>query len=349
MDSNKESIQRDVKETPRINLFEINKANNQFAVDLYANLRTGKGNLFFSPASIITALAMVYAGARGQTERELAKALRFTLSQEDLHPAFARWISELIADARQSGNQLKIANSLWGRKGSEFLSDFLNLLSENYNSELKEIDVDLPFEAAKQINDWVALHTENKINDIISPETINELTRLILVNAIYFKSAWESPFDEYDTHDTPFTLEDDSSNQTVKVSMMYVKGEFNYSEGENFQAIELPYIGNEFSMIIFLPKKDTVSGFKKLFGKAEDKNSLQKFEQAFTLESFIERRPKRGEEVKVYLPKFKISTDFQLSETPEVWTHFVFLRLCRFRSAVSASPRRQILLILMRL
>ncbi len=306
------NLNQNVKEVPRINLFEINQATNKFAFDLYKQVQSDKGNLFFSPASIITALAMVYAGARGKTEIELAKALNLTLRQEDLHPAFAKWISELIEDANQSRNQLNIANSLWGRKGFEILPTFLNLLTENYGTELKEIDFDLPSEAAEQINNWVAQQTENKIRDITNPEMFDSLTRLILANAIYFKGAWKSPFEEYDTHDAPFTLEADSSGQTVQVPLMSIEEEINYSEGEDYQAIELPYVGDKFSMIIFLPKKENVSGFKQLFSKRDGENTLEKFEQTFTLENFTGWRPKHTEKVKVYVPKFKVSADLEL-------------------------------------
>lgn len=297
-------------------LLEIGKANNQFAVDMYANLRTAKGNLFFSPASIITALVMVYAGARGQTETELKDRLHLPFPQEELHAAFAKWISGLVTDGNQSGNQLRIANALWGRKGSEFLPEFLELLSRNYNSELREADFSLPAEAANQINNWVARQTENRIQNIVNSGMFDSLTRLVLANAIYFKGAWQSPFSEYKTHDAPFTLEDDSSSEkTVSVSLMTIEKNFIYSEGDNFQSVELPYIGDEFSLIVFLPKKETISGFKKLFRKAENENLLRKFEETFTSERFVQWRPKRSELVKVFLPRFKMSSDFQLSST----------------------------------
>lgn len=300
------------KEISKMRLLEICKVNNQFAFDLYAKLQAKKGNLFFSPASIITALAMVYAGARGQTEIQLKDTLHFTFPQEELHAAFAKWISELIRDGNKFGNQLKIANALWGRKGYEFLQTFLEILKTNYNSELRETDFGLPAEAANQINSWVAEHTENKIKNIVRPDMFDSLTRLVLANTIYFNGIWEAQFEEHLTHDSPFILEDDSSNQTIRVSMMTIEEDFNYSEGEDFQAIELPYIG-KFSLIVFLPKKETAIGFKKLFGKMDEENSLQKFEQKFTLETFNEWQPKRMEKVKVFLPKFKVSLDFELS------------------------------------
>lgn len=311
-----ESNRQDTKEIPRMKLLEIGKANNQFATDLYANLRAKKGNLFFSPASIITALAMVYAGARGQTETQLKDTLHFPFLQEELHTVFAKWISGLVKDGNQNGNQLRIANALWGRKGDKFLPSFLELLAINYKSELREANFDLPVEAANQINNWVARQTENRIQNIVSPGIFNSLTHLVLANAIYFKGAWQSPFSKYETHDAPFTLEDDAASETTaSVSMMTMEKNFIYSEGDNFQAVELPYIGDEFSLIIFLPKKEIISGFKKLFRKVENENLLQKFEETFTYERFIQWRPKRSELVKVFLPRFKMSSDFQLSRT----------------------------------
>lgn len=311
-----ESNRQDINEVPRMKLLEVGKSNNQFAIDLYANLRAKKGNLFFSPASVITALAMVYAGARGQTETELKDVLHLTLPQEELHTVFAKWISRLITDANQNGNQLRIANALWGRKGDKFLPSFLELLATKYNSELRETDFNLPTEAANQINGWVARQTENRITQVVNPALFDSLTRLVLANAIYFKGKWESPFSKDETRNAPFTLEDDAaSEKTVSVSMMTIEKNFIYSEGDNFQAVELPYIGDDFSIIIFLPRKETISGFKKLFRKAENENLLQKFEETFTYERFTQWRPKRSELVEVFLPKFKMSSDFQLSST----------------------------------
>jgi len=244
---------------------------NKFALELYAKLRAKKGNLFFSPYSISTALAMTYAGARGETETQMARALHFPTrpsgdpnkgaikSAEQVwdgmrfHSAFGAIIKDLNTRGEKGGYELSVANALWGQRGYEFLEEFLELIKTNYDGGLGEVDFVSATEAARQIiNTWVEKETNNKIKNLIGPGVLDELTRLVLTNAIYFKGNWASRFKKEDTKDAPFTL---SGGEKIDVAMMNQTAEFKYMETEDFQGLELAYVDEELSMIIFLPKK----------------------------------------------------------------------------------------------
>ncbi len=171
------------------------KGNNAFGFDLYQELKAKDGNLFFSPYSISTALAMTYAGAGGQTEKEMAQVLHFSLEQQQLHSSFSKLQSELNAIENKGHIQLSIANSLWAQQGYHFLESFLKLNKEYYGAGLNFVDFAKKTEdARKTINLWVENKTQQKIKDLIKPGSLDPLTRLVLANAIYFKGDWLSQF-----------------------------------------------------------------------------------------------------------------------------------------------------------
>ena len=242
----------DLKETVR--------GNSEFAFALYRQMASGDGNMVYSPYSISGALAMTYAGARNRTAEQMAGALRFALPQERLHPAFNKLALELAARSRVEGVDpdgafhLNIANSLWGQSGFHFLPEFLDELACNYAAGMRLVDFEKDPDAARRaINDWVWRATEERIKDIIPdppPELITTLTRLVLVNAVYFKAAWQSPFDPDATRPASFHLLDGSS---VDVPTMRLAGGLRSMQGEGYRAVELPYAGGELSMLIFLP------------------------------------------------------------------------------------------------
>ncbi len=268
--------------------------NNMFALDIYAELKAQEGNLFFSPYSISTALAMTYAGARGNTEKQMAEVLHFELEQGRLHPTFHSLISQLNAQGK--GYQLNIANALWGQKGYGFLEEFLELTKTNYGAGLNEVDFVRDTEAArKTINTWVEKKTEDKIKNLIKPGILDALTVLVLTNAIYFKGNWASQFEKKETKDSKFYVRAD---KTIKVPTMYQKEKFKYMETDGFQAIELPYVDNELSMVILLPKKRD--------GLVELENSLA----SDSIDKWLGNL--RRQEVMVYLPKFKMTSEFRL-------------------------------------
>jgi serpin B len=184
--------------------------NNAFAFDIYQAVRAG-GNRFYSPYSISLALAMTYAGARGETAQQMAKTLHFTLSQERLHPAFnaldlalARR-GERAGESEDEGFQLNVANAVWGQKGHSFLPEYLDVLGRNYGAGLRLLDFERsPEEARRAINRWVSEQTEEKIDDLVPAGAIDPMTRLLLTNAIYFNAAWQYPFGEERTRDGMF-------------------------------------------------------------------------------------------------------------------------------------------------
>jgi len=276
----------------------VAESNNAFAFDLYAKLKGAEGNLFFSPFSISTALAMTYAGARGDTAAQMAEVLHFDLPPVLLHRALAAAMGRLQAKEEDRGYQLSIANALWGQEGCRFLPEFLDLTKNHYGAGLREVNFARTERARKTINKWVEKQTHDKIKDLIKKGVLQPETVLVLTNAIYFLGDWACQFEERRTNDAPFTLLD---GKKIKTPMMRQTEDFKYMEGEDFKALGLPYKNNELSMIIFLPNKA---------------DGLPAFEKALTAEGIAKSIAKmREEEVLVALPKFKMTSEFELSKT----------------------------------
>lgn len=274
------------------------KGDNEFAFDLYGRLREQDGNLFFSPNSISTALAMTYAGARHDTADEMAKALHFTLPQEKLHPAFAELLKGLNGEGKKRGYRLNVANRLWGQKGYGFKEDFLKLTKDNYGAGLQEVDFIRATEAArKEINAWVEKQTRDKIKELIKEGILDDTTRLVLTNAIYFKGDWNSQFKKDLTKEERF---DDGSDVRITAPMMHQTGAFKYHDAGALQVLEMPYAGKELSMVVLLPKK--VSGLAE----------LEKSLSADKLAGWLGKA--REQEVVVSLPKFKTTSEFSLKD-----------------------------------
>ncbi|PKK89911.1 MAG: serpin family protein [Candidatus Wallbacteria bacterium HGW-Wallbacteria-1] len=273
--------------------------NSSFAIDLYQNLKNNKGNIFFSPCSISTALAMTYGGARGNTEKEMAKTLKFSLDPENLHNAFAQIESRLVKLEKKGHISLKIANSLWPQKDYEFLPEYQTLIRKNYGVTINPVDFVKAAEDARiTINTWVEMKTQNKIRQLIPRGVLDELTRLVLVNAIYFRGNWASQFKPSQTIDNYFH---ESPEKSVPIKLMFQKNKFRYGETRNLQILELPYQGNELSMLLALPKKQV---------------ELKDIEKTLTIETLQQWRESLAKRrVRVYLPKFKITALFRLDQT----------------------------------
>jgi serpin B len=286
-------------------LVTLVKGNTDFALDLYRELaKEERGNLFYSPYSISIALAMCYAGARGETEQQMAQVLHLALAQEQLHPAFNRLDLELAnrGEGAQGqdgqGFRLNIVNATWAQEGYPFLVEYLDTLAENYGAGLRMLDFGADPEAARRtINDWVSAQTEQRIEDLIPKDVVNSLTRMVLTNAIYFNAAWANPFDEQRTTDGPFYLIDGSP---ASVLMMRQQASFGYAERNGLQAIELPYDGHELSMVILLPEE---GGFETLERGLEARGIGELLSEL------------QHEEVVLTMPKFKVESDFSLAET----------------------------------
>lgn len=271
-------------------LVELVTGNSSFTFDLYQALRNEQSNLFYSPYSISVALAMTYAGARGETERQMAETLHFSLSQERLHPTFNALDLKLASRGREPAAEggkpfkLRVANALWGQTGYSFLPKFLDLLAINYGAGMRLVDFAKAPETARiTINRWVSDQTEEKIQDLLPSGSITSSTVLVLTNAIYFSASWHYPFDEKLTQDSTFHLLDGTE---VTVPMMHQREIFNYAEGDGYQAIELPYRGKdkfswELSMVILLPEA----------GPFEEFESSLDADRVATIISELEPRP----------------------------------------------------------
>jgi serpin B len=277
--------------------------NSAFAFDLYQILREGRGNVFYSPYSISVALAMTYAGARGETERQMADALRFSLSQDHLHPAFNGLDLEMARRGEGAqgkdgeGFRLNVVNAIWGQAGYPFLPEFLDILAENYGAGLRVLDFSsAPEESRVTINDWVSEQTEGRIEDLIPAGVIDALTRLVLTNAIYFNAAWGSPFESSLTADGPFHL---LGGGEVTVPMMKQTESLGYASGEGYQAIELPYDGHELSMVVLLPDAGGFGGFEDAL-------------DAGRVDAIVGDLSYR--QVALTLPRFEVESDFSLAD-----------------------------------
>jgi serpin B len=281
------------KAPPPAEIVTLANANNTFACDLYARLKdTAAGNLFFSPFSISSALAMTSAGAQGDTAAQMWKTLRFPLAQDKLHPAFAALLRHMD-DAQSPGAvRLRVANSLWPQQGAALLDRYLALARQNYGGAVTLVDyLRREPEARAQINRWVEEKTEGKIQNIIA-NPLDPLTRLTLVNAVYFKGAWENPFEKHLTKDAPFFVMDDTGIQTP---FMMRTDSFKYAKRNGVHVLELPYTGGGFSMLVILPDDKTPT-------------RLVALENTLTAKRIATWRAKlKMQEVQVFLPKFKIT------------------------------------------
>ncbi len=273
-------------------------AGNLFAFDLYAELKDGEGNRFFSPYSISSALSMTYAGAAGITEEEMARVLHVPNNPSQWHPAVGALQNSLNRGIALGGYELSIANRLWAQEGYPFLESFFAIMQDCYDAGVALINFALDPEAARLIiNEWVADQTQDKIQDLISPPLSGD-TRLVLVNAIYFKGTWLTQFDPELTTDRSFRI---TADESVTVPMMMLKEtEFNYVQTDDVSILEMPYDGEDLSMIVLLP---------------EEVDALTELEDALTLarvESWLASMYKTT--LNVILPKFEMTSEFLLNE-----------------------------------
>ena len=275
------------------------EGNTAFACDLYAQLRSSPGNLFFSPYSISTALAMTYAGARGDTEAQMAQVLHFGKSQQGLHSTFGALQRQFNQANKQKGIELNIANALWAQKGHPFLPAFLNVGQREYQASLKLADFTTAAEPARsEINGWVAKQTKDKIKDILPPRSLDSSTRLVLADAIYFKGAWAEPFSKAGTAPQPFHL---TATRQADVPLMHHLDTVRYMENDSFQAVELPYVGAELSLVVLLPRQ--IEGCGQLEGQLSP---------AFLSGCLGEMK---SQKVELFLPRFKMESGFKLKDT----------------------------------
>jgi serpin B len=273
----------------------VAESNNQFAFDVYKRLGESEGNLLFSPASISTALAMTFAGAGGETKTQIANVLHFDRPESETMLGFGTLTS--ILNSNEPGYRLNMANRLWAQKGHRFEQPFLAITRDRFMAELEPLDFAQSEQARQTINSWVEKETGGKIQDLIPSGLLNEMTRLVLTNAIYFKGMWESPFSKSATEDAPFHL---SNDKQLHVPMMLKVEDFGYFAADAVDVLELPYGGRDLSMVVLLPKKF---------------DGLSELEAQLTSESVRDLTSKlRNREVRVYMPKFKTTSEFMMSD-----------------------------------
>ncbi|HEY1806309.1 MAG TPA: serpin family protein [Terracidiphilus sp.] len=281
---------------PAADKAEAVSGSNAFAVDLYAQLSKQPGNLFFSPESISTAFGMAYAGARGQTATEMQHVFHFTLPPDRLHPAMGTLLAEM--NAPHKGYELRVADALWAQQDSNFEESYLKLVQTDYGAGFRRVNFKVsPDSVRSTINAWVEKQTNDKIKDLLGPGVLTSSTRFVLTNAIYFKGDWEDPFAAEATQKEEFHL---SAAQWVMASMMHRTGGYSYYDGGTFQALELPYAGNEISMVVLLPKKiDGLPALEQSFASGDAGEWIRKFEPV--------------DKVILTLPRFTMTQQFELS------------------------------------
>jgi serpin B len=276
-------------------LYAVVDSNNQFAIDLYRKINlkeTGK-NIFVSPFSISTALAMTYEGSSKNTRKQMATVLHLDMSDADRQTGFSALLAETSAGPGKH-YKLNVANALWGQKGYKFEAPFLSATGKYYGGAFKFVDFIGNTEGARvEINTWVEDHTAKMILDLIPAKAINTGTRLVLTNAIYFKGTWASQFKPILTKDAPFNV-----SKTVKVQtpMMHQTGHFRYIKENGVAAIELPYADDDLSMVAILPDGD--------IDKMGENLTLDQINQ-LCVDMF-------SQDVDVILPRFKMEAGYGL-------------------------------------
>ena len=284
----------------------VAEATNKFALDLHKSLASrdqfANENLFYSPASLLIALAMTCYGARGNTAAEIKKVLHVdSVSSPDLDKSMKKFIDTLNG-ASDENNKLLTANRLFVQKSFEILEAFKIGTREFYDAELALVDyITNPEEAREEINHWVEQKTNDKIKDLIPPGMLSSATRLTLVNAIYFKGLWLEKFKKERTLTKSFFV---SQNEEIKAKMMYQTNDFKYFESRDLacQVLEMPYIGRKMSMVIYLPNE--INGLAEL----EEKMTYDSLQKSLSL------LDSSMEEVEVFLPKFKLTQQFDLND-----------------------------------
>ncbi|KAM4543864.1 leukocyte elastase inhibitor-like isoform 2-T2 [Fundulus diaphanus] len=278
-------------------------ANTSFSLALLKKLGDidNTANVFFSPFSISSAMAMVLLGARGNTATQMSETLKTMDIQDDIHSSFAQLLSRL--HKRDAPYALSVANRLYGEQSYQFVQEFLESTRKHYRAELETVDFAQNSEAARvNINGWVEKKTQGKIKDMLVQDSVDNMTKLVLVNAIYFKGNWDKQFKANSTRDAPFRI---NQKDTKEVKMMYQKSKFplTFISDVNCQVLEMPYQGKELSMLIFLP--NTVEGT----------TGLEKLEKELTYEKFMDwTRPDMMDtvEVQVGLPRFKMEEKYNM-------------------------------------
>lgn len=280
------------------NISGFRDAINVFSFDLFKKLySSSEGNVFYSPYSVFTALAMTYEGSNSDTAVEMRDVLNIEQDNESFHNYMKNLYILLNKNAEYD---ISTANALWIKKNLNLLKDYLSVIETYYGGVANETDFSNPELAAGKINHWVENNTNGLIKDLIQSSHIDPLyTALILTNAIYFKGVWKIQFDPVNTTDRSFEIDSDVFIDVETMSLVNTKDYFNYTETEDLQLLELPYSGDDLSMIILLPKEKELSEIIDSFDADQFKQLIESMNE---------------EMVDIYLPKFKYETSYGLNE-----------------------------------
>lgn len=297
-------------------LDELVAGANALAFELFDELQAQDegGNLLVSPTSVTTALAMTYAGAAGETRDQMRETLRYTLEDETLHEGFNALQRTLDgrgedvdgADLDREYDeeddlvpfQLHLTNAVWGQEGFPFREAYLSTLVDHYGGGFNEVDfTEDPGGVRKGVNAWVADQTEDRIDELLPPESLSPKTRLVLTNAIYFMANWQYPFEKSSTEPAEFTALDGT---TAEVPMMSQDQEFPVAEVDGARAVDLPYVGGDVSMLVILPPEGGFESYEAAFDAAELNRIVDALEE------------RRGY---VKLPRFAFDSAFELKQT----------------------------------
>lgn len=271
-------------------------AMNRFSFDLYKELFSSDENVFYSPYSVFTALAMTYEGAVGDTADDMGKVLGVQNNNETV----LKTMKSLYEYLNQNGSyNISTANALWIRENLELLHKYSERIENYYGGIASEVDFTDPQKASDIINNWVENNTNGLIKDLVPPGVIDPIyTYLILTNAIYFKGIWDVKFDPDNTTNMSFNTSEDGEIQVPTMSIVDTDETFNYTETDELQILELPYSGGDLSMILLLPKEGCNLSYATKFYNVEN---LSNWNALFS-----------KTELDIYLPKFKIETKYEL-------------------------------------
>jgi len=273
----------------------LSQSDNQFAFDLYSRLAANKGNIFFSPYSLSSALGMTYEGARGQTAQEMRTVLHYNTDDVSRRTETSTFIQQI--NRPDKAYELSVANALWAQKAYPFKEDYLSLVKGTYSAEARNLDfVANPEGSRGTINTWVSDNTNNRINNLLPAGSITPSTRLVLTDAVYFKGKWETLFKKKNTKLGSFWLTPDQSIQTDMMSLLGKS--FYYFDNDQVQVLKLFYKGYDLSMLIILPR-------------SKDNQSLEKILTMDMLQQW--QKSMISQEVNVFLPKFKFEWKDEMS------------------------------------
>jgi serpin B len=272
------------------------KANNQFTMELYHQLRKEPVNMFYSPLSISSAFAMTYAGAKGETANQMKQTLHFGPNNETFHSQYAD-LTKLLNKEKEELS-LSLANAVWLQTGLNLNNNFSETITQHYGAGLKRTSfADDPAGSQERINKWVADKTNDKITDLLPRSAIKRSTQMILVNALYFKGAWQNPFKKEQTKEDTFYV---FEKCVTKTQMMNQQLTTAYYEDDLAQVVELPYKGGDVSFVLLLPKKRfDILSVEKHFNEQVYQAYLQKMQRT---------------RVKLSMPKFKMERSYSLAE-----------------------------------